>query len=140
PGHCVTMVAVPALLLNEQQVGKLVEDLEIRYLGNRDRNIHFALLTDLPDSRETALEHDPRVTLCAELIRKLNEKYASQESGSFFLLHRHRVYNEREGQQLGSADEPEIGIGSQPALQALKRRRRKAGTLLQQFATAAHQV
>ncbi len=34
PDDCVTMVVVPTLLLNEKQVHRLVEDLEIRYLGN----------------------------------------------------------------------------------------------------------
>ena len=34
PDDCVTMVAVPTLLLNEKQVRRLVEDLEVRYLGN----------------------------------------------------------------------------------------------------------
>jgi cyclic beta-1,2-glucan synthetase len=29
-----------------------VENLEVRFLGNHDPNIHFALLTDLPDSHE----------------------------------------------------------------------------------------
>jgi cyclic beta-1,2-glucan synthetase len=98
---CVTLVAVPALLLNERQVRKLVEDLEIRYLGNRDPNLHFALVTDLRDSVQQAPEDDPLVTLCADLIKKLNEKYAGQSTGSFLLLHRHRVYDEREGVWMG---------------------------------------
>ncbi len=34
PDDCVTMVAVPTLLLNEKQVRRLVEELEVRYLGN----------------------------------------------------------------------------------------------------------
>ena len=101
PDDCVTLVAVPALLLNERQVRKLVEDLEIRYLGNRDPNLHFALLTDLRDSAEQAAENDPLVTLCADLIAKLNEKYSGQSTGSFLLLHRHRVYDEREGVWMG---------------------------------------
>ncbi len=101
PDDCVTMVAVPALLLNESQVRRLVADLEVRHLGNRDRNLHFALLTDLPDSKEPAREEDPLVALCAELIRKLNEKYAAQDRGSFLLLHRHRIYNPREGVWMG---------------------------------------
>jgi hypothetical protein len=101
PDDCVTLVAVPALLLNERQVRKLVEDLEIRYLGNRDSNLHFALLTDLRDSAEQAPEDDPLVTLCADLIAKLNEKYSGQSTGSFLLLHRHRVYEEREGVWMG---------------------------------------
>jgi hypothetical protein len=101
PDDCVTLVAVPALLLNERQVGKLVEDLEIRYLGNRDPNLHFALLTDLRDSAQQESEDDPLVRLCADLIRKLNDKYAGQSTGSFLLLHRHRVYDEREGVWMG---------------------------------------
>jgi hypothetical protein len=101
PGECVTLVAVPALLLNERQVHKLVEDLEIRYLGNRDTNLHFALVTDLRDSVQAAAEDDPLVSLCAELIAKLNDKYAGQSTGSFLLLHRHRVYDEREGVWMG---------------------------------------
>ncbi|HKC70684.1 MAG TPA: hypothetical protein VKB60_03630, partial [Terriglobales bacterium] len=101
PNDCVTLVAVPALLLNERQVRKLVEDLEIRYLGNRDSNLHFALVTDLRDSAEEAPEDDPLVRLCAGLIAKLNEKYSGQSTGSFLLLHRHRVYDEREGVWMG---------------------------------------
>src|SRR5450432_622316 len=50
PDDCVTMVAVPTLLLDEAQVHDLVLDLEIRFLANRDRNLCFALLTDPPDS------------------------------------------------------------------------------------------
>jgi len=101
PNDCVTLVGVPALLLNERQVRKLVEDLEIRYLGNRDSNLHFALLTDLRDSAQEAPEDDPLVRLCAGLIAKLNEKYSGQSTGSFLLLHRHRVYDEREGVWMG---------------------------------------
>ena len=43
-------MAVPTLLLNEKQVRKLINDLEVRFLANRDPNLHFALLTDLADS------------------------------------------------------------------------------------------
>jgi cyclic beta-1,2-glucan synthetase len=101
PSDCATMVAVPSLLLHEKQVRGLVDDLEVRFLGNHHANLYFALLTDLPDSRETAREDSPLVELCAELIRKLNEKYASQSMGSFFLFHRHRIYNPREKSWMG---------------------------------------
>ena len=56
----------------------------MRFLGNHDPNIHFALLTDLPDSREPAREDNPLITLCSDLIHELNEKYASQNMGRFF--------------------------------------------------------
>ena len=51
PDNCTTLVAIPSMLFNQEQVRRLVEDLEVRFLGNHDPNIHFALLTDLPDSR-----------------------------------------------------------------------------------------
>ena len=101
PDNCVTMVAVPTLLLNEKQVRGLVESLEVRFLGNHDPNVHFALLTDLPDSREPAREDSPLVALCSDLIHGLNEKYASENMGSFFMFHRHRVYNPREKSWMG---------------------------------------
>ena len=101
PEDCVTMVAVPSLLLSEKQVRGLAEDLEVRFLGNHDGNIHFALVTDLPDSREPAAEDSPLVSLCADLIRELNEKYSPQGTGTFFMFHRHRVYNPREKAWMG---------------------------------------
>ncbi len=101
PDDCLTMVAVPSLLLNEKQVRGLVEDLEVRFLGNHDPNIHFALLTDLPDTREPAREDSPLIALCADLIHQLNAKYAAQGMGSFYMFHRHRVYNPRERAWMG---------------------------------------
>jgi hypothetical protein len=101
PDDCVTLVAIPTLLLNEKQVHRLVEDLEVRFLGNRDRNLHFVLLSDLPDSRHTPREDSPLIDLCAELVHKLNEKYAGQGKGSFFLFHRRRIYNPREKVWMG---------------------------------------
>ena len=50
PAESTTLVAVPTLLLNEDQVHDLVTDLEVRFLANRDPHLHFALLTDLPDA------------------------------------------------------------------------------------------
>jgi cyclic beta-1,2-glucan synthetase len=101
PEDCTTLVAVPALLLNEKQVRRLVEDLEVRFLANHDPNLHFALLTDLPDSPVPAHEDDPLVSFCATLIADLNERYSDKQSSSFLMLHRHRVYNPREQVWMG---------------------------------------
>ncbi|MBV9300570.1 MAG: glycosyl transferase [Acidobacteriaceae bacterium] len=98
---CATIVAIPTLLLNEKQIRGLVDDLEVRYLVNRDRNIYFALLTDLPDSAEPVGEHDPRLDLAVGLIENLNRKYETEPYGCFYLFHRHRVYNPREGTWMG---------------------------------------
>jgi len=98
---CVTLVCVPTVLIDEKRVYKMVEDLEVRFLGNQDPNLHYALVSDLPDSPEQPKEDDPLVDLCGNLIRQLNEKYSRQEAGSFLLLHRHRVYNPREQLWMG---------------------------------------
>src|SRR5205807_3724155 len=98
---CTTLVAVPALLFGQKQVDRLVQQLEVRFLGNHDPNLHFALLTDLPDSAVPSNEDDPLVDLCANRIKELNEKYSGGGNGSFLLLHRHRVYNPREKVWMG---------------------------------------
>jgi hypothetical protein len=103
PLDCATMVAVPTLLLNEEQVRKMVVDLEVRFLANRDPNLHFALLTDLPDSVSQPHDHDshPLVELAVQLVDELNARYTSPKGGSFLLLHRHRVFNTRQGVWMG---------------------------------------
>jgi len=101
PDDGVTLVAIPTLLLNEGQVHHLVEELEVRYLGNHDANIHFAIVSDLPDSHEPAPEDSELVDLCSKLITELNERYGAKEEGTFFHLHRHRVYNPREKGWMG---------------------------------------
>jgi len=104
PAAFTTLVAVPALLINEQQVRELVAGLEVRFLANAGPNLHFALLTDLPDSvtRPRQNDSDPLVDLAVHLIDDLNLRYpASPKRGSFFLLHRHRIFNARQGVWMG---------------------------------------
>lgn len=101
PADCATMVAIPTLLLSEAQVAGLVADLEIRYLANHDSNLHFALVSDSPDSPEPASEKDKLVDLCAAKIDALNQKYGPEGKGSFFLFHRKRVFVESEGAWMG---------------------------------------
>lgn len=103
PAECTTLVAVPSLLLNEEQVRELVTNLEIRFLANRDPHLHFALLTDLPDSVTKPHENDshPLVELAIQLIEALNERYAMPRDGYFLLLHRHRTFNRRQGVWMG---------------------------------------
>jgi cyclic beta-1,2-glucan synthetase len=103
PPEYTTLVAVPSLLLNEKQVRALANDLEVRFLANRDPHLHFALLTDLPDaiSKPRTNDSDPLVELAVRLIEELNAKYASHRKGGFILLHRHRIFSIREGVWMG---------------------------------------
>lgn len=103
PSDCKTLVAIPTLLLNEKQVKELVEELEVRSLANQDPNIHFALLTDLPDSVTKPKERDldALVLLGGKLIDDLNRRYAGAGSGGFLMLHRSRIFNPRQGVWMG---------------------------------------
>ena len=103
PQQFTTLVVVPTLLMKEKQVRELFDDLEVRYLANQDRNIHFGLLTDLPDSvtRPRQNDTDPLVDLAIQLTDELNERYERAGAGSFFLLHRHRIFNARQGVWMG---------------------------------------
>jgi cyclic beta-1,2-glucan synthetase len=101
PDDCLTMVAVPSLLLSESQVHDLVLDLEIRFLANRDPNLYFALLTDAPDSAEAVDQRDGLVDVCQNLIEGLNRRYQLEGCSPFLMLHRHRAYNESEGCWMG---------------------------------------
>jgi cyclic beta-1,2-glucan synthetase len=101
PDRHATMVVVPTLLTSEAQVRKAVKELEIRFLGNRDKNLHFGLLTDPPDSEQQCDEKDELAKLCSDLITDLNRQYAGSGSGSFYLFHRPRTYNDQEGLWMG---------------------------------------
>ncbi|HUO34449.1 MAG TPA: glucoamylase family protein [Candidatus Acidoferrum sp.] len=101
PNDSATIVAVPMLLNNERLVRAAVKALEIRFLGNRDANLHFALLTDPPDSKKQFDEKDELVGLCSNLIDELNERYAKENRGTFFHFHRHRAFNAGEQVWMG---------------------------------------
>ncbi len=90
-----------ACCCSEAEVRRNVQALEVRYLGNRDANLHFALLTDSPDASQRFDEHDALVDTCSALVNGLNQKYAKDGKGGFIHLHRHRVYNPSEGSWMG---------------------------------------
>ncbi len=101
PDEYKTMVAVPTLLLSESNCSKLLRDLEIRYLANRDPNLVFALLTDFADANEKETAGDDVLNACADGIRQLNQRYGSRDRGPFYLLHRARRWNPQERKWMG---------------------------------------
>ncbi len=89
-----TMVVVPALLGRPQELDDLLEALEIRYLGNRDPNLFFALLTDFRDAPERTLPDDDALLVHARAaVQALNETYREDRPCIFYLFHRPRVWN-----------------------------------------------
>jgi cyclic beta-1,2-glucan synthetase len=94
PDHHRTMVIVPTLLARPQDVDDLLEAMEIRYLGNRDPNLFFALLTDFRDASEQTLPEDATLVAYARsAIEELNRTYGEDRPCIFYLFHRPRVWN-----------------------------------------------
>lgn len=94
PNNQRTMVVVPTLLSQTKEVDDLVEALEIRYLGNRDANLFFALLTDFRDAEQCTLPGDESLLAYARsAIEALNQRYQDDRPHIFFLFHRPRTWN-----------------------------------------------
>lgn len=89
-----SMVIVPCLLNSRSGIDDLVEALEIRYLGNRDPNLYFALLSDFVDAPEQTLPDDGALLAHARAaVEALNKTYQDDRPCIFYLLHRPRVWN-----------------------------------------------
>jgi cyclic beta-1,2-glucan synthetase len=89
-----SMVIVPTLLTKLQDVDDLLEAMEIRYLGNRDPNLFFALLTDFRDAPEQTLPDDAALLDHARAaVEALNASYREDRPCIFYLFHRPRVWN-----------------------------------------------
>lgn len=89
-----TMVVVPTLLAKASDIDDLLENLEIRYLGNRDANVFFALLTDFPDADAAVLPEDGALIDRARAeVERLNRTYRGSGYDPFYLFHRPRVWN-----------------------------------------------
>ncbi|MFO7570349.1 MAG: glucoamylase family protein, partial [Smithellaceae bacterium] len=89
-----TLVVIPSMLSDAQSVESLIESLEIRFLTNRDNNLHFGLLTDFCDAAsENMPEDDMLLRLAEKGIKDLHDKYRGVKGGKFFLFHRPRRWN-----------------------------------------------
>ncbi|MGD9505552.1 MAG: glucoamylase family protein [Syntrophobacteraceae bacterium] len=94
PRELRTLVVVPTMLTSTQNIEDLIEAMEVRFLGNRDKHLHFGLLTDFRDAtEETAPEDIQLLRLARQRIEELNEKHRRQEGDAFFLFHRPRRWN-----------------------------------------------
>lgn len=94
-----TVVVIPTLYNSVNKVKELAESLEVYFLANQDPNLFFAVLGDFTDSVQEHLPDDEELIMGAkEEIRKLNQKYGVSR---FFLLHRHRRWNESERVWMG---------------------------------------
>ncbi len=139
PEESRALVVIPTFLTSARNIEDLIEALEVRFLANRDNNLHFGLLTDFPDaSEEILLEDDSLLRLAQQRIEELNKKYRNAKGDTFFLFHRPRQWNPREGVWMGyerkrgklaelnsllrngSRDRFSLVVGNTAALQSVK--------------------
>lgn len=98
-----TLVTVPTMLSSKKDIEADVEALEINFLANREKNLHFSLLTDFTDANsETETSDRSLLNLVCKRIQQLNEKYnQSGQPDLFYLFHRPRQWNTTERKWMG---------------------------------------
>jgi cyclic beta-1,2-glucan synthetase len=99
PDNASAMVVIPVIWSTVEEVEELLDRLELHYLANRDKNLHFALLGDYKDS-DTENMADDEVVLEAAIsgIKRLNRTYPNQ---AFYLFQRKRQWNSSEKVWMG---------------------------------------
>jgi hypothetical protein len=98
-----TCVSVPVVLRDYSQIVELVTSLEKQFSRINDANILFGLLTDFPDS-SAGPATDCEERLLDELkamIGDLNRKHGDVAGGTFFLLHRKRIFSPMQRKWIG---------------------------------------
>jgi cyclic beta-1,2-glucan synthetase len=102
PERARTMVVVPTLLPSVERVHELVAHLEVLALGNLDARVHFAILSDFTDAPAREMPRDAAILDAArEGIEALNARHCEGCSDRFYLVHRPRQWNAREGVWMG---------------------------------------
>jgi cyclic beta-1,2-glucan synthetase len=99
PARDRTMVVVPAIVDSVGRLESLFDDLEVRFFGNRDAHLHFALLSDFADDGQPVAPGDE--TLVAAALRRVDDLNARHGADRFFLFHRERRWNESEQRWMG---------------------------------------
>jgi cyclic beta-1,2-glucan synthetase len=102
PESCRTMVVIPALLNSPQSINSLLRQIELYFLGNEDKQVFFALLTDFQDAPQQHMPDDEQLLKQVTLgIQSLNERYRVSLGTKFFLFHRDRKWNPAENAWIG---------------------------------------
>ncbi len=102
PANAATVVVVQAIIEDRESLERIVENLEIRSIGNQDKNIYFGILADLVDADTETLAGDLGILNRAkELVNDLNERYFPDLPGHFFILFRRRLWNSSENKFMG---------------------------------------
>jgi cyclic beta-1,2-glucan glucanotransferase len=94
-----SLIIVPMMLTNPEDVQEEIDQLEIRYLANTDPSLCFGLFCDFEDTSEKVLKEDNTLLdVALRGMQKLEQKYGN---GKFFLFHRQRTWSPSENAWIG---------------------------------------
>ncbi len=101
-----TLVAVPVLLVNPDELLLQINSLEVHHLSSVGGAVHYALLSDGPDAQTETTPHDDQlIALAREALARLNARYPMPDAGitgeRFIFLHRRRLWNPSENCWMG---------------------------------------
>jgi cyclic beta-1,2-glucan synthetase len=118
-----TLVVIPTLITNHEEIDSLAQQLELHYLRNPEPGLLFALLSDFQDANsESSPEDEDLLRYAQAAIANLNAKYASFSSANgkgnvsenesingenknsdplFYFFHRKRIWNPSERKWMG---------------------------------------
>ena len=104
PEKARTVVVVPTLLTDKKTITELCGNLEVYHLANRDKELFFALLGDLPDADGEIMPVDAELSEAArQNITELNLKYEAENTAPRFMFFtRRRSWNAGEGKWICS--------------------------------------
>jgi len=102
PEELASIVIIPTLLPNPARAEELIDQLEVYYLANRDKNLFFALVGDFKDADAETQDNDELIIRKAlDKIKELNKKYSSGDRDIFYYLNRKRVFNKYQNRWMG---------------------------------------
>ncbi|WP_444886185.1 GH36-type glycosyl hydrolase domain-containing protein [Microbulbifer sp. JMSA008] len=98
-----TVVVMPVLFADAEDMQRILECLEINFLNNGDENLVYAVLSDFADADTQSTSEDTTLLEIAKAsIETLNERHRVDEGRSpFLLLHRERRWNALENCWMG---------------------------------------
>ncbi len=102
PAEYRTAVVIPTLFDSVEAVHEALANLEVQFLANREAHLHFAVLSDFTDAATEMRDDDAAIVAAAqEGVHALNARYAPNEQDAFYLFHRPRRWNPRQGVWMG---------------------------------------
>ena len=94
-----TLIVVPILIIDPEELKDEIGKLEVRFLANKEPNLVFGLFTDYSDSDVQVQQDDGGLLKVAEDgIRDLNKRHGENR---FYLFHRDREWCDSEGKFIG---------------------------------------